>query len=113
MDAEDRAALLAAMYDDSDKTAKRPDEPPPDATGLRRSRRMVMGAVSFDIPTLEYTAALEQRLTRQDRQIVEQGRHLKRLELMLGLLRSALHRQAGLVGDLGRDLDRGYRTDFG
>ena len=113
MDAADRAALLAAMYDDPGPPA-RPDakaDAAPHAADaaagtVRRSRRMVMGAVSFDIPTVEYAADLERKLAQQARQIMVQASQIRRLEIMLTQLSGVARRQAGAVNDLGRDLDR-------
>jgi hypothetical protein len=107
MDTQDRDDLLASMYD-TDTPTKQREQPPADANGMRRSRRLAIGAISYEIPTVEHLAMLERRLGQQAQQIADQGHYLKRLEAMLALLRTAVRRQGGVVSDIGHTLDRGY-----
>ena len=102
-----RAALYAAMYD-AEPAAKRPHDDDAALPGLgqpRKSRRIVMGAVGFDAPTVEYVESLHKKIDQQDRVIEEQSRHMKRLDVMLMMLRNTLRRHLGAVADLSRDVE--------
>jgi len=105
---DDRAALLAAMYDDdteetSDQNTEQKTEA--DLLSAKRSRRIVMGAVAFDVPTVEYVALLEARVAQQERVIINHARNLKRLEILLSALRNVVRRNVNTLGDVSRDLD--------
>ncbi|CAM6054967.1 unnamed protein product [Sphagnum tenellum] len=93
------------MYDDEPTEKKPLADLPQDGMGLRKSRRMIMGAVAFDVPTVEYVDSLEMRIVRQERTIAEQNRMLKRMEIALTTMRNLMRRQAGNLSELGYEIN--------
>jgi hypothetical protein len=67
-DSQQRAARLAAMYLDDEPTAVAPH---PAAPAAARSRKIRVGVVEYEVPTVAYVEQLEQLLVRQ-RQSIEQ-----------------------------------------
>jgi hypothetical protein len=110
----EKDALLAAMYDDTEEPKeKRQLRVDHEAVTNKKVRRIAVGIVGYDVPTPEYVESLEKRLVQQERVIMEQGRALKRFEIMLNALRTALSKQGRSVNDMSHELDRKIdRRDF-
>ena len=108
MTEEEKTALLAAMYDEEDsKKPLTPLEP----TG-KKSRRIVMGAVKYDVPTVEHIDLLEKRIKELENIIILQNRTLKRFDIMFLQFRQVLRVQNGSINELNQDMrskiDRGF-----
>ena len=103
---DDQADILAAMYGDPpEKPGPAPLKPLDAISGdTRKSRRVVMGAVKYDVPTVEYVDTLERRITQQDRLIIQQTRTIRRLELSLIALTNSVRRTGGSLTDVSREL---------
>ncbi len=78
---DDRAALLGAMYQQPPSAARNGKSAP--AIG-GKTRRIRVGIVEYEVPTVEAVAHLEQIVAQQANEIAQQKRLLIRL----------LHRQA-------------------
>src|SRR3954467_5337350 len=78
----DRAAILSTMYQAEDE----PDERAPTSTkaavaqaGINRSRRIRVGAIEYEVPSIEYVRQLEQSLLQYSQMVSQQRRVLDRL----------------------------------
>lgn len=94
--------LMAAMYhiDDADPTDAM--IPPQDM----RSRRIRVGIVEYEVPTVEYVRHLERLILRQANLLEQQRRMLERLAGGMHGTRNFVRRQAGGLADLRGDLTR-------
>jgi hypothetical protein len=102
-DPELRAARLAAMYlDDEPAMAARQ----PVVAFASRSRKIRVGAIEYEVPTLAYVEQLEQTLARQ-RQSVEQFQVLiERLVTSLMRARTSQTKFERELLDLRRELGK-------
>ena len=101
----DRAAVVSAMYqtDDDDETAS------PDSRALvtgrtGHTRRIRVGAVEYEVPSVEYVQQLEQMVAQQVQTVLQQRRLIDRMASMLLKTR---HSQVGhmrAMDDLRREL---------
>ena len=99
----DRDELLAAMYNDD--AAPAPNMPL-EQSGLR-SRKIRVGIVEYEVPTMEWVRHLEQLVQHQADLLEQQRRSLDRLDGLLRGTRSFVRRQTDALSDL-----RHRRTDF-
>jgi septal ring factor EnvC (AmiA/AmiB activator) len=108
MTEDERTNLLALMYDDEKKIpgAKKPNEVPDQN---RKTRRVVMGAVAYEVPTVEYVENLEKKIAQQERTIFEQSRQLKRIESSLIILKQSIRKNNSNLNEIALDLD--YKID--
>jgi hypothetical protein len=86
----DREQLLAAMYNDPDPVAK---ATPIEQTGLR-SRKIRVGIVEYEVPTVEYVQQLERLVTQQADLLTQHRRTIDRVTAMLYGTRNFVRRQA-------------------
>lgn len=100
---EDKTALLAAMYQDDDD---QPSDTPVDQPGFNRSRKIRIGIVEYEVPTVEYVTRLEQVVMRQQHMIDQQRRLLARVQSSLSATRNAVRRQAITVHEVSNQLGR-------
>lgn len=99
----DRDDLLAAMYNDDEAPAPKL---PLEQGGLR-TRKIRVGIVEYEVPTLEWVRHLEQLVQHQADMIEQQRRALDRLDALLRGTRNFVRRQTDNLFDL-----RNRRTDM-
>lgn len=95
--------LLHAMYgpeDGDDPTKPKRELPTAPPAANQRTRRVIVGGVSYEVPTVEYVKRLEDAVTKQDQAI-------RRLVREVIALRQALRKTATTA-----DLDE-IRRDYG
>jgi uncharacterized coiled-coil protein SlyX len=104
----DRQQFLAAMYrdvGDDDKPKRQHDDIiDPSETGMRKTRKIIMGAVAVTVPSVEYVESLEQKLLVQEQAIAELSRYIKRLDATLNQTRQFARRQGANIADLQHDI---------
>lgn len=86
-----RALMYGADEDEGESRPKRPLPTPGDTSPL--VRRVVVGPIVYEVPSLEYVRRLENALQQQDAA-------MRRMAREIGLLRSAVR---GARRDTGRD----------
>lgn len=93
--------LLAAMYD--------PDEETPDTTPVQantgRTRKIRVGIIEYEVPTVEYVARLEQMLAHQQTIMDRQHRALVRMQVAMAYLRRAVRGQSLAMNEVYEELD--------
>lgn len=93
--------LLAAMYDpDSEDTDNAPVEPHDS-----RTRKIRVGIIEYEVPTVEYVMRLEQIIARQQATLDRQHRTIARLQVMLAGLRRVMRSQAHAMNEVYDELD--------
>ncbi len=103
MDADD----LYAMYGEQpvepkiNKTIVKPLENKNAAT-----RRINVGIVGYDVPTVEHVAMLHKKIQNLEHQIDTQDSKIRRLENSLNRLRNDLMKTHTNIGNLNRELDQ-------
>jgi len=102
----DRAAILAAMYQDTDSDTTHVSSPvlgiPSKSQLIRRVR---VGAIEYELPSVEYVQHLEKLISQQAEIVAQQRRMIDRLTVALNRTRTAqqLHRLS--LDSMQRDLD--------
>ena len=91
----DRDDLLAAMYNDEEAKPSVPLE----QSGLR-TRKIRVGIVEYEVPTLEWVRHLEQMVQHQADMIEQQRREIDRLDALLRGTRNFVRRQTDNLYDL-------------
>lgn len=104
MTEEERTALLAAMYDPEEEKTDKKTLQPLEPTG-KKSRRVVMGAVKYDVPTVEYVEQLEKRVIELERRIQIQDRISRKFDMMISRLTQALRNHGSVVNEISHSLD--------
>lgn len=100
----DRGTILSTMYqDDTDDGAT---ETRPLTSFSGRTRRIRVGAIEYEVPTIEYTQQLEQTLARLARTIDQQQRMIERVVTTLSKAHHSQLSQAREMEDLRRDMSR-------
>jgi hypothetical protein len=105
MEDYDRAELLSAMYQDDEVENKASDVSPIDPTGFNRTRRIRVGIVEYQVPTVEYVSRLEQLIAQQARTIEQQKRSIERLEGFVLSTRNFIRRQTSRIQEIQTDLE--------
>ena len=98
----DKDQLLAAMFSDDEVKPSVPLE----KSGAR-TRKIRVGIVEYEVPTLEWVRHLEQTVLHQADLLEQQRRELDRLGVMLRGTRNFIRRQTDAI-DTRRRTDRGY-----
>src|SRR5262245_32549881 len=90
----DRNDLLATMYQDDESTAA----PVPIDQGDQRSRKIRVGIIEYEVPTMAYVRHLEQIITQQAQMLTQHRRSILRLENTARGTRNFINRQADMIG---------------
>lgn len=98
-----KAALLAAMYDTDDDEA--PSVAPVEPAAAARTRKIRVGIVEYEVPTVEYVTRLEQMLAQQQATIERQHRTLVRMQVAMAILRRAVRGQSTAMREVYNELD--------
>jgi hypothetical protein len=96
---DNRAAILAAMYQDNEAEI---DDDTIDDDGYHhkpvtqagaRTRRIRVGAIEYELPSIEYVQQLERTLAQQNDTLLQQRRLIDRLAMVLARTQraNALH----------------------
>jgi hypothetical protein len=99
----DRGTILSTMYqDDEDVTTGA--HPPLGLSG--RTRRIRVGAIEYEVPTVEYVRQLEQTLIRHSRAMEHQQRLIERLVATLSKTNHSHQGQTREMEELRREMSR-------
>ena len=99
----DRDELLAAMYQDDDAEPKK--EIHIDPTGFNRTRKIHVGAIVYEVPTIDYVTRLEQMLTKQAKIIDQLRQHVSKLERFVSGTKKFIKGQTRHITEIKHDLD--------
>jgi hypothetical protein len=92
-----REDLIPVMYTDDD------DEPtkaiPLEQSGLR-SRKIRVGAIDYEVPTVDYVRHLEQSVMQQAKTIDYMRREITRMNALLHGTRNFVRRQTDTISDM-------------
>lgn len=70
-----------------------------------KTRRINVGIVGYDVPNVEYVAALEKKIEKLEALAMEQGNQLRRMQASVMRLQNALHRLGGNVTTVSKELN--------
>lgn len=101
---DDRSTMIAAMYAD-DPSPKRPATTI-ETPGFSRTRKIRIGAIEYEVPTVEYVSRLEQLISAQARRLEQQQQTIDRLYSSLSATRAHANRLSGALNSLQGHLDR-------
>lgn len=100
----DQEDLITAMYqDDEQEATAAPVVVNP--SGFRRTREIRVGAVRYELPSVEYVASLEQTIKAQAKLIDTQRTELQRLNNFMLSTRNFIRRQTAHIGEMQNSLD--------
>lgn len=105
---DDNSSLLSAMYQDDDAE----QQPKPTAThpsGFNRTRKVRVGVVEYELPTVEYVTRLEHIVLRQQHMLDMHQRAINRLQNSLISASNLIRRQGNVTADLREEL--GHKMD--
>jgi hypothetical protein len=100
---QDRSTMLAAMYQNTEPVNSHAPTINPTAT---RSRRIRVGAVEYEVPSLEYVQRLEQAMHRQDQMLRQQRILLDRVTALLTKSRTSQQGHSRAMDDLRREMTK-------
>jgi hypothetical protein len=95
----DHDDLLATMYDDDAVVV------PPVAAPVG-TRKIRVGIVEYEVPTVEYVRQLEQLLAQQTQMINQHRRAIQRLDMLLHGTRKFVRRYGDTISDIQLDMIR-------
>ena len=98
----DRNELLAAMYYDDGEEEKNAVEIEP--SGFNRIRKIRVGIVEYEVPSVEYVNRIEQMLAKQARLIEHQRHQIERLQGYMLSTRNFLRRQSSNLVQMQEDI---------
>jgi hypothetical protein len=104
MEQDDRSAVLAAMYQEDDPAAI--TDLKPNTNMSHRSRKIRVGAIVYDVPTIEYVQQLENMMLHQTQTVERLQRVIDRLTAMLSKSRNNQQGQTRQLDDLRRELGK-------
>lgn len=98
---DERAAFIATMYQEEPKRqlTKRVETP------VGKSRKIRVGIVEYEVPTLAYVETLERLLAVQGAELAQQRRILSRLLDDHSNTRNTLSRQSSAMRDVRAQMD--------
>ena len=105
---------LYAMYGNHE------DEPKVSKTIMRhlenksaKTRRINVGIVGYDVPTVEHVAALEKKIDTLEQHAAQQDSKIRRMESLIAKLRSEMIKFNGSVSTMTREIDQKIgRNDY-
>lgn len=100
----DQSELLAAMYQSDDDPAPQ-SELQFDSAGFTRSRKLRIGAIVYEVPTVDYVNRLERLIVTQARTIERQQNELGRLSHFVIATRNFIRRQTLHISEMQRSLE--------
>lgn len=104
MDDYHRDDLLAAMYQDDGQEQKTKPDVHIEQQGFSRTRKIRVGIVEYEVPTVEYVQRLEQQLAQQHKMIEHQKHLIDRLHGYLTSTRNFLRRQTIHLDKMNEDI---------
>jgi hypothetical protein len=100
-----RAAILSAMYqDDDDDVAENPDTRRSPMGLAGHVRRIRVGAVEYEVPSVEYVQQLEHMVAQQVQTVLQQRRLIDRMASMLMKTRNSQAGHSRAMDELRREL---------
>jgi hypothetical protein len=100
---DDNSSLLSAMYQDDD-TEPQTKPTPTQPSGSGRTRKVRVGVVEYELPTVGYVTRLEQMLLRQQHTLDMQQRAITRLQNSLVSASNLIRRHGNATADLREEL---------
>jgi hypothetical protein len=94
--------FLNTMYQSDDEPVA--ETSPIDPAGFNHSRKIRVGIIEYEVPTLEYVARLEQLIARQQGTIDRLNRSVARFHAMLLATRNATRHQAAAINEMATEL---------
>lgn len=100
---DDRHALLAALYGEEPEKKKNVHIEP---TGFSKTRKVYVGAISYELPTVDYVTRLEMMVTNQAKLINQMQQSISKLENMANKTRKFIRGQTGRITEMQHELDQ-------
>ena len=94
--------FLTAMYQDDQEPVQ--ETGPIDPAGFNHSRKIRVGIIEYEVPTLEYVARLEQLVARQQTTIDRLSRSVSRFHAMLLATRNATRKHSAAINEVANEL---------
>jgi hypothetical protein len=98
--------LITAMYQNDEPETTSPEQTHIEQSGFARTRNIWVGAIKYEVPTMEYLGRLEQMIAAQARIISGQSRELTRLNHFMVATRNFIRRQTNHITELRTGLDQ-------
>lgn len=103
----DKDALLSAMYnssdDEIDELSSKPDTR---FDSLGKTKIVHVGAIKYELPSVEYVNKLEQMIVRQNNQIIELQRNMEKLQKNIIATKSIAKRHISSINEMQSELDK-------
>lgn len=101
---DERQQLLAALYGEDNAPTKK--EVHIDPSGFNRIKKIRFGAITYDVPSMEYVLRLEQLVSNQAQKITRMEHALNKLERMINGTRKFIKSQSKHINEMQIDLDQ-------
>ena len=103
---DDREELLARMYNSAIEEPTPKTSPVVQSSGIARTRRIAIGAISYEVPTIEYCAHLERLITAQASVIEQNKRDIKRIEGLISNIRQFIKKHSVKLLSMSHEIDQ-------
>lgn len=100
---DERQHMLRTMYLDDEKPAATGRMP---SIETARSRKIRVGAIEYEVPSLEYVSRLERIVAQQGRMLEQQRRMLNRLINRMTAARGVINRHDQHLHEVRQELDK-------
>jgi hypothetical protein len=101
---DERQELLAALYGEDNAPTKK--EVYIDPSGFNRIKKIKFGAITYDVPSMEYVIRLEQLVSNQSQKINRMEQAISKLERMVNGTRKFIKSQTKHINEIQHDLDQ-------
>ncbi len=98
----DKDELIALMYRDEPK--KETTNQTQINSGFSRTRKIRVGAIEYEVPTVEYMNRLEQLVVHQAKTVEELLQRIDRLNITVISTRNFIRRQTNRLNEMQNDL---------
>ena len=99
----DRDEIYAAMYGKMEPEKKK--DVHIDPTGFNRTRKIMVGAIPYEVPTVAYVARLEQIVARQAMMIRRLEQEMNTMQKFVNGTRKFMKGQTKHINEMQHDLD--------
>lgn len=104
IDTPDRDAVYAAMYGKMEPE-KKTDVHIVDPAGFNRTRKIIVGAIPYEVPTVAYVARLEQIVMRQNILIRRLEQEMNAMQKFVNGTRKFIKGQTKHINEIQHELD--------
>lgn len=107
MDNDEKNMLLSAMYNsDDDDEDELSTQPRTSVDSFGKTKIVHVGAIKYELPSIEYVNKLEQMLVQQNTKISELQRNIEKLQKIITATKSLTRRHVSNINEIHSELDR-------